>query len=387
MNAHRVWAEVHLDALTHNLAAIRRRAGSGRALWLTVKADAYGHGAVAIAHHALAHGVGAFGVGTSAEALELREAGLCAPLLVLGTVIEAEVDACLQHGVEFGLHAADRLERLAERARAVGRPARVHLNIDTGMGRLGVLPERALDLYAAIRSCPEVELAGTMTHVTSSAGALDESTLAQLDTLENVLGAAREDGLEPGPVHVANSAGLFSDLCPLYDAVRPGLAAYGVLAAPLASGEELRPVLSLRTQVVFLKDVPAGRPLGYGGSFTPKEQRRIATLPLGYADGLPLALSNRGRVLVRGRSAPIVGQVTMDYTTVDVTEVPGVEVGDVVTVLGTDAAERIEMAELAALTGQPPHALSCALGPRVARLYLGGASRPSPTPPCASPAP
>jgi len=398
VNAHRAWAEIDLDALGGNLRAIRERAGDARPIWLVVKADAYGHGAIAVAHQALSHGVQAFGVGTGAEALELRDAGVHAPILVLGAVIEAEVGPCLQNGVEFGLHSADRLERLRRRARELGLRARVHLNIDTGMGRLGVLPERALELYAAIDACPEVELAGSMTHITASEGALAESTAAQLDALEGVLGNAREAELPTGPVHVANSAALFSGMQPLYDAVRPGLAAYGLLPPPLQAPSQLRPVLALRSQVVFMKDIPGGRPLGYGGSFCPGEQRRIATLPLGYADGVPLALSNRGRVLVRGQSAPVVGQVSMDYTTIDVTDVPGVEVGDVVSLCGADGDQRIALEELAALAGIPPHALCCALGARVARVYVHGADAPAcrerndafethhPSP-CASPVP
>ena len=377
VNAHRAWAEIDLDALGGNLRAIRERAGDARPIWLVVKADAYGHGAIAVAHHALRHGVQAFGVGTSAEALELRDAGVQAQILVLGTVIEAEVGPCLQHNIEFGLHSADRLERLRRRARELGQLARVHLNLDTGMGRLGVLPERALELYAAIDACPEVELVGSMTHITAPEGALAESTAAQLDALEGVLGNAREAGLPTGPVHVANSAALFSGMQPLYDAVRPGLAAYGLLPPPLQAPSQLRPVLALRSQVVFMKDIPGGRPLGYGGSFRPSERRRIATLPLGYADGVPLALSNRGRALVRGQSAPVVGQVSMDYTTIDVTDVPGVEVGDVVSLCGTDGDQRIALDEIATLAGVPPHALSCALGARIARVYVHGAKAPT----------
>jgi alanine racemase len=372
VNAYRAWAEIDLDALAHNLAVIRGRIGDAVAILLVVKADAYGHGAVAIAHHALKHGVSALGVGTSAEALELREAGVRAPILVLGTIVDEEASAALRHRVEIGLHSFDRCRFLQDLACRVGLVARVHVKIDTGMGRLGVLPGRALDLLEEIAASSHLELRGVMTHVAAADGMLDPHAREQIDVFERVLAAARERGLASGWMHAANSACIFTGMSPLYDAVRPGISAYGVLPGRLPGASELEPVMSLHTQVVFLKDLPAGAPVGYGESWIAPRPTRIATLPLGYDDGVAWRLSNKGEVLVRGERAPIVGRVSMDYTSVDVGHIPGVSVGDRVTLIGDQGCERITLEEVARHIGTIPYEISCAVGKRVARVYVGG---------------
>lgn len=372
MEAYRVWSEIDLDALAWNLASIRTRIGPGRSVMLVVKADAYGHGAIAVAHHALRHGVEAFGVGTSAEALALRKAGLRARLLVLGTIVEDEAPACLRHGIEIAVHSADRCRRLQALARRMDARARVHLKIDTGMGRLGVLPQRALALLELIHASPNVELAGVMTHVSAPSGALDPHTHGQMHRFEGVLAAARERGLLQGPVHAANSACIFTGLDPLYDMVRPGISAYGVLPGELPGAAELEPVLSLHTQVVFLKDLPAGSPIGYGGTFKTRRATRIAILPMGYHDGVSWRLGNRGAALVRGERAPIVGRVSMDYTTLDVTHIPQVRVGDRVTLIGRQGAHAIRLEDLAKAADTIAYEISCAVGQRVERVYVGG---------------
>lgn len=372
MEAYRVWAEIDLDALAWNLASIRRRIGANRAVMLVVKADAYGHGAVAVAHHALRHGVDAFGVGTSAEALELRKAGVRARILVLGTIVEDEAPACVRHGVEIAIHSADRCRRLQALARRMDTRARVHLKVDTGMGRLGVLPERAMALLELVHASPNLELSGVMTHVSAPAGALDPHTHGQMGQFERVLAAARERGLLKGPVHAANSACIFTGLDPLYDMVRPGISAYGVLPGNLPGADELEPVMSLHTQIVFLKDLPAGAPVGYGGTFVAKRATRIAILPIGYHDGMSWRLGNRGAGLVRGARAPIVGRVSMDYTTLDVTAIPQVRVGDRVTLIGRQGERAIRLEELAQAADTIAYEISCAVGQRVERVYVGG---------------
>ncbi len=373
MDAYRVWAEIDLDALTHNLASIRTRIGPGVGIMLVVKADAYGHGAVAVAHHALRRGVSAFGVGTSAEALQLRKAGIRARILVLGTIVDDEAPACLRHEIEIALHSADRCRKLQNLARRMDVRARVHLKIDTGMGRLGVLPERAATLLEAIHASKNVELAGVMTHMSAPNGALDPHTSLQLAAFERVIQAARERDLLRGWVHAANSACIFTGLERLYDVVRPGISAYGVLPGSLPGASELEPVMSLHSQIVFLKDVPAGSPIGYASTFHTKRQTRIAILPVGYHDGVSWRLGNRGSALVRGARAPIVGRVSMDYTTIDVTAIPGVRAGDRVTLIGKQGDLSITLEELARAADTIPYEISCAVGQRVERVYTGGA--------------
>jgi alanine racemase len=248
----------------------------------------------------------------------------------------------------------------------------VHLNVDTGMGRLGVLPGRALDLLREIRSSTHLELHGVMTHVSAAEGALADSTREQARSFESVLRSARDERLLCGSVHMANSAALFTSLRPLYDTVRPGISAYGILHPDLPGSGELKPVLSLRTQIVFLKDVPAGTPIGYSSTWRAERPTRIATLPVGYHDGVPWRLSNCGEVIVRGRRAPIVGRVTMDYITVDVGHIPGAAVGDTATLIGSDGHETITVEEVAEKAGTIAYEVTCSVGRRVQRLYLGG---------------
>ena len=382
MSAYRVWAEIDLDAMTHNLAVIRRKAGPGVRIMLVVKADAYGHGAIAVANHAVRCGVAALGVGTSAEALELRGSGIRIPILVLGTIIEDEARDCLRHGIEVALHSSDRCALLQDLAKRLGLKARVHLNVDTGMGRLGVLPGKAIDLLRSIRSSSHLELAGVMSHVSAPEGAFSAATSEQARLFEHVLRTARIEGLLEGFrgwIHLANSAAVFTDLRPRYDTVRPGIGAYGILSADLPGSGDLRPVMSLRSQIVFMKDLPTGAHVGYGSTWTAERTTRVATLPVGYDDGVSWRLSNKGEVLVGGRRAPVIGRISMDYTTIDVTQVPGAKVGDLVTLIGSDGGETITVDEIARLADTISYEIVCAVGKRVRRTYVGGTEIELPT--------
>ncbi|MBL8860239.1 MAG: alanine racemase [Planctomycetes bacterium] len=372
MNPYRVWADIDLDALTHNLAVIRRRAGAGVRIMLVVKADAYGHGAVAIAHHAVRCGVAALGVGSSAEALELRNSGLSLPILVLGTIIDDEAVDCLRNGVHLALHSSDRRAMLQSLAKSLGVRAKIHLNIDTGMGRLGVLPHRALDLLREVHEASHLELAGVMTHISAAEGADAASTHEQQRLFEGVLREARAQRMLGGWIHMANSAAVFTDLRPRYDTVRPGISAYGVLPTDMPGSDELRPAMSLLSQVVFLKDIPRGYAVGYSSTWRAEQATRIATLPVGYNDGVPWRLGNKGEVIVRGVRAPVVGRVSMDYTTIDVGHIPGVSVGDVVTLIGSAGHESISSEELARKAGTIAYEITCNVGKRVRRTYRGG---------------
>ena len=372
MRPHRVWAEVDLDALGDNLRAIRAAAGASVGVLLVVKADAYGHGALGVALHAEALGLSDFGVGTAEEALELRRGGVRGRILLLGTIVDEEARECLAHGIELGVHAGARCQQLDDLGARTGCRARVHLNIDTGMGRLGVLPERALELLERIHRAEHLELAGTMTHLAATSDGHSPAARAQLRVFQELLDAAREAGLDTGWVHVGNSAALCSGSVPTFDAVRPGIAAYGMLPRTVATQVVLRPVLSLRSQVIFFKDLGVGASVGYDGTWTATRPSRIATLPLGYNDGVPWRLSNCGEVLLRGARAPIVGRVSMDYTTVDVTDLPGVVVGDVATLIGTDGSESITALDVAETAGTIAYEITCSIGTRVPRLQVGG---------------
>ena len=367
MESHRAWAEVDLGALTHNLRLVRAAAGAGTRVLLVVKADAYGLGAVAIARHALRAGVGALGVGTASEALELRAAGITAPILLLGTTVEEELAPCLREEVHLALQDVQTVGRLGDLARRLCVRAHVHLNVDTGMGRLGVLPSQVEEGLDALGTGGHVHLAGLMTHVADPRG-WSPATQSQVATLGRACEQVRARGPWGGWVHAYNSATLFTAPGPFGDTVRVGLAALGGLELPGGATPPLAPVLSLRSQVALVRTVPAGTPVGYGSDWTARRSSRIATLPIGYADGLPRALSDRGEVLIHGRRAPIVGRISMDYTTVDVTDLPNVATGDRATLVGRCGEEELAVGEVARAAGTIAYELTCGIGPRVPRL-------------------
>ena len=367
---HRAWAGIHLNAFRKNLQLIQKLVGEAE-VWPVLKANAYGHGARQMAKICQELCAARLGVGDSGEALELREAGIETPLLVLGTAIDSEIPDLLEHDIEVGLHSESRALTLAEMARKSGKPLGVHLKVDTGMTRLGVLPEAALRVARAVVAEPFLELRGLMTHHASPNGLRSTTTREQETQFKNTV-AELQDAQVPIPcIHSANSAAIFTGSPPFGNAVRPGIALYGVLPLSLDTDLRLEPVLSLHAQVVFLKDVPASASVGYGGLWKSPRPTRLAVLPIGYNDGLPYRLGAQGRgwALVQGVRCPIVGAVSMDYCTIDVGHVPGVDIGDTATLLGKDGEESLTIQELADAAGTIPYEITCSLGSRVQRIY------------------
>jgi alanine racemase len=366
----RVWADIDLGALAHNFAHVKSRLPAATQVLAVLKADAYGHGAVGCARHLEKLGVDMIGVGDSREALELREAGIRAPILILGAIVPGEMEAVVRNRISTVIHSQERASLLADVARAAGVRAMVHLKIDSGMGRLGVMPAVARGLARTIAATPHLELQGIGTHYASAASPVPFHTSDQLTTFVRILQEIRSDGISPPLVHASNSAAVFSTLSEHFTMVRVGLAFFGIDPGNLPVGEApLRPVLALRTQIVYLKDVPEGAPVGYNRTFVTRRPTRLAILAAGYSDGVPYALSNRAYVLVRGERAPILGTVSMDYTTVDVTDVEGAKVGDEVTFIGTSGRRRIRVEDLARTIGTIPYEIPTRLGRRVARRF------------------
>jgi alanine racemase len=305
------------------------------------------------------------GVGDSTEALQLREAGIPGDLLILGAILEEEIPRVVQNDVSVTVHSTDLLGLLDQEARRRDRVLRVHVKVDTGMGRLGASPGRALDVARAVLDRPNLRLEGLSTHFASASN--PETTREQLDLFRAVVEDFSRDGIHPPILHAANSTALFT--CPEahFDMVRPGIALYGMDPGPFARLRlPLQPVLSLKTQVAYLKGAAEGTPVGYDGRYRPSQATRIATCPVGYNDGYPYALSNRSEALLRGRRVPVVGTVTMDYILLDVGGVPEAEVGDEVTLIG--AGLRAE--ELARRAGTLPYEITCRLGRRVGRMAV-----------------
>lgn len=368
----RTWVEIDLEALSANLAAVRAQAGPGVDVMLVLKADAYGHGAVPVAWHLLREGVTCLGVGDSTEALELRSAGITAPILILGAVVAGEMDDVIRGGILVTVHSGDRVRALRSAAERNQSKVGVHLKVDTGMGRLGCKPERALGIAREVRRSRRLELLGLATHLAATGDMSNGETEQQMKRFRRVLADFEREGIRPRWRHAYASNALLAGLAPEFNLVRPGLSVYGV-APKGAAGERLTPVLSWRTQIVFLKDHRRGARIGYGGTWTTRRPSRIATLPVGYNDGYRFAFSNKAEVLVRGRRCPVVGRVSMDYVCVDVTHVEGTRVGDVVTLLGRDGPEHMGVAELAAHADTIPYEVFCGIGRRVRRTYRGGA--------------
>ncbi len=383
MQNRRVWAEIDLDALTSNLRRVRALAGETKGVMAIVKANAYGHGAVPIAWHLAAQGVSALCVGDSEEAMELRRAGISIPILILGTIIPGELSDVVDHDIAVTVHSSERVRRLDREARRAGRPVSVHLKVDTGMGRLGCAPGIAIEIAKLIRATEFLRFDGLCTHFASANDA--NMTRVQVRRFEEVSRAIEAAGIPLPPRHAAASAAILQRVAPQLDLVRPGLMLYGLSPAlpglgsssdprppPLQDG--LSPVLTLKTQVIFLKDFEAGAPVGYEGTHVTKRRTRVATLPVGYNDGYPWRLSDCGEVLVRGHRAPVVGRISMDYMMVDVGRVPGVSVGDEVVLVGASGDERVTVKELADRAGTIPYEILTGLGKRVVRTFRGGGS-------------
>ncbi|MHC4472792.1 MAG: alanine racemase [Planctomycetota bacterium] len=371
----RIWAEVDLDRIARNLAVLTEAAGGVRVM-AVLKADGYGLGAVPIARRLLAEGVAIIGVGDSTEAIELREAGIVEPILVLGAIAPGEAEKIVAYDIATCVHSSARAELLNEEAERQGRHARVHLMVDTGMGRLGVTAPKAPELAATIAGLPCLRLEGLATHYASAASPITLQLESQFHMFREVVGRIREDGIDPGVVHASCSASLFSPLTEHFDMVRLGIGLLGINPGNLDDADRLEPALSLHTQIIFMKDFPPGSPIGYHGTYTTRTSTRIATLPIGYNDGLSWQLSNRARVLVRGQWAPIVGAISMDYTTIDVGHVKDASVGDVVTVIGRDGGEEIRVEDLANAGRTIPYEVTCRLSRRVVRIYRGATGTP-----------
>jgi len=367
----RTWAEVDLGLLERNLRFVHSRLEDGVDVMLVVKADAYGHGAVPVSWHLLQNGVRALGVGDSTEALELRAAGITAPIVILGAVVAGELEDVVRGDIHVTVHAGDRVRALRRQLGRSGPRVGLHLKVDTGMGRLGCRPERVLGIAREVERSRRLKLEGISTHLASAGPEGEKQTQLQLRRFRRVLTSLEEEGLMPRWRHVHGSAGILRQLPGAFNLVRPGLAVYG-LDPHGQVGDGLTPALSWRTQIVFLKDHRRGARIGYGGTWKAKRKTRVATLPVGYNDGYRFAFSNRAEVLVRGRRCPVIGRVSMDYTCIDVTDVPGAQVGDPVTLIGSDAGASIRLEELATLADTIPYEILCGIGRRVKRRYVNG---------------
>jgi alanine racemase len=365
-------AEVNLAHLRHNLRVLQRLAG-GRPVWSVLKADGYGHGAKAVARTLERAGAAGICVALLEEGIELREAGIKVPILIMGGYYGRAWGELMRHELTPVIYDVEQIEALAEEVRYMGgEPIRVHLKVDTGMARLGALPRDVRAIGERLVSCPEVELEGLMTHFACADTGDAASVEAQLDLFDRATEELRELGLAARLRHAANSAALLTSERARLDLVRPGVALFGV--EPKAGlGPELRPVMQVQTEIVALREIEPGQSVGYGATWSATRTSRIATVPMGYADGLSRALSNRGHMLVRGKRAPIVGVVSMDMAMLDVTEIDGARLCDACVVLGTQKGPlgqaSITALDIAEQLGSIPWEVLTSVSRRVPRFY------------------
>ncbi len=368
----RTYAQIDLGAIRHNIAVERARVGADVKIMAVIKANAYGHGDIEVAE-ALDDQVDAYGVAIPEEALKLRKNGVKKMLLILGYSGKDWFEDIIQEGISQTVYSYSTAKQLSDTAVNMGKSAKIHIKIDTGMSRIGFMPVKDnIDVIRAIRELPGIEIEGAFTHF---ARADEETSEAAREPFEKYMIFLRE--LEKRGVHIpirhaANSASIIQFPESQLDMVRSGITTYGLYPSEKVSRDilHLNPALQWKSQVSFVKRIHPGTSVGYGGTFTASRETVVATIPVGYADGVKRDLSGKGHVLIRGQYAPIIGKICMDQFMVDVTGIEDVSEGDTVTLIGTDGDQKISVEEVAALSHSFNYEYVCGISERVPRKYI-----------------
>jgi len=373
--AYRSWVEISLKQIAENFRAVREVVGASVEVMPVVKADAYRHGAIEVSQALIGAGAGWLAVSNVEEGVILREHGIAARILVMADFLPSERASLLQYELTPVIHSLSDVQEWDRLAASRGEPAAYHLKIDSGMGRLGTrasVPE----ILDAIRAGSHTRLEGLMTHFASAANYATSQTEEQMRCFQTVCAGLAQAGVSPKYLHLSSSTPIAYGRRDAWQRmVRPGHAIYGYVS-PVAKGTapprllEVQPALTWKTAVLAVKDLPAGALVGYGGMFRAEAPMRIAVLAAGYADGIPHRLSNRGKVIVKGHLAPIVGAVSMDVTTIDITNCPAVEVGDAVILLGSEGGVSIDAQQIARQAGTISYSVLCGIHARVKRIYV-----------------
>lgn len=374
-NYQRVCAVIDLDAVCHNMEHMHGNLSAGTKIIGVIKTDGYGHGAVQIGHEIekLDYVFG-YAVATAEEALILRHAGLHKPILILGYTFPYCYEDLIRHDIRPTVFREDMIDELSSCARRLGKSVKVHIKVDTGMTRLGIKPDDdGLSFVEKVLRAEGIELEGMFTHFARADETDKTSARGQLKKIQDFMTQAEEKfAFHILIKHCSNSAGLVELPEANMDVVRAGITLYGLWPSEQVSQDivDLKPVLSLKSHIVYLREVEAGVPISYGGTYVTPKQMRVATIPVGYGDGYPRSLSNKGYVLVHGRKAPILGRICMDQFMVSVDDIPQAQEGDEVTLIGTDGDMHITMEELGGLSGRFNYELACDLGKRIPRVYV-----------------
>ena len=363
------WADIDSDAFARNCAAVAKRLPAGSSLIAVLKANAYGHGAAELAKRCTRDRVAMIAVILLEEALELRRAGVTLPILIMGPLKQQQVAMAVDNDMTIGVPGPEELEAAATVAR--DRDVHIHLKLDSGMGRMGSTRDELPQVIEMMRSTPRLKLDAIYTHFANSGDPNDRFIDEQTSNFDSLVEQLRLAGITAPRHHRANSGATMRGLARPGEYVRVGLSLYG--GEPLDAGvSRLEPVMRWRTEITRLKMLPCGHAIGYGMTFHTNRPTRVATLPVGYADGYNRLLSNRGEVVVRGRRAPVVGRVSMDLVTIDVTDIPDATLGDEVVLLGTQDRETITAEEIASKIGTISYEVFCSVSARVPRVYRDG---------------
>jgi alanine racemase len=365
------WAEINLDVIVSNVKAIKRHIGHTVEIIAVLKANAYGHGAVHVAPTILEAGATRLAVHRLIEGIELRKAGIAAPILILGYTSPDSADLVIQWRLTPTLTTYEFANTLSSLAMIQGLRIPVHVKVDTGMHRYGLYPNEVVDFLHALSSLPGIDLEGLFTHFATADWENQTFVHQQNKIFRDVLASAKASGLQIPLVHAANSAAIMSLPEAHFDAVRPGIAIYGMEPSiERKSIIRILPALTLKSKVNQVQLLPKGEAIGYGRAFITQESTHVALIPVGYGDGYYRIFSNRGLVLVHGQRAPILGRISMDQLVADVTQIPDVQLDEEVVLIGTQDHEALLAEEVAALAGTLNYEVTTSLSPRVVRIYL-----------------
>ncbi len=370
----RVYARIDLDAIAYNMEQMKQRIDGHTQIMAVIKTDAYGHGAVQVAQMLEKYEyIWGFAVATLDEAVVLRVEGIKKPILVLGCIFPDQYMEMLDNDIRMNVYTEDMAKEISNMARREGKTAYLHIKLDTGMGRLGFsITEESVDAIASISKLPSVRMEGVFTHFAKADERDKTFTKKQMKEFEYMTKRLKEKGVSFSYEHCANSAAIIDVPEAKFDIVRAGISTFGLYPSEEVDKEavHLKPALALKSHVAFVKEIEEGTPVSYGGTFVAERKMKIATIPVGYGDGYPRALSGVGYVLIRGRKAPILGRICMDQFMVDVTDIDGVSFGDKVTLIGRDGNEYISVEMLGELSGRFNYEFICDLGKRIPRVYV-----------------
>lgn len=370
---YRVHAVIDLDAICDNIREVKRVIGPEVKVMPVIKADGYGHGAVPIAKALNKIGVDAFAVAIIEEGITLRNNGITQPIVILGYTSEYQYSSLIQYEIQPTVFCYEMAESLSRIASALGKDAKIHIKLDTGMNRIGFKPTKeSLEIIKKIADLPHIMIEGLFTHFACADETDKSSARKQKAEYDKFVGWLEEEGIHIPVKHVSNSASIIDMSEWKMDMVRSGIITYGLYPSEEVSKEVLRlkPAMSLKTHIVYIKEVGPGEGVSYNHTFVTKRNTKIATIPVGYADGYPRALSSKGRVLVRGQYAPIIGRICMDQFMIDVTDIPEVSVMDEVTLVGEDGDKHITVEEVANAAGSFNYEFVCGISKRVPRVYM-----------------